>query len=101
MKEIVFAITIFILFFIASIFFQKRMIQLNKRWLIISLIIYIVLINVFFDMLLDFMRYLKTIKIYFDFGHANLLLIILYFLCMAAAMGFVVNIFILRNKIRK
>ena len=101
MKEIIFVIVVFILFFVVSIFFQKKMIQLNRVWLILSIVTYFILINIFFDMLLDFTRYLKTFKIYFDFGHASLLLILLYFTCMAAAIGFVINIFILRNKMKK
>lgn len=101
MKEILFVVVIFILFLILSFFFQNKMVQLkNKVLLIFSMISYFIAIDLFFDMLLNLTRYLKTVKIYFDFGHANLLLVLLYFTCMAGAIGFAINIFILRSKIK-
>lgn len=100
MKEIITVILIFILFLIVSFYFQKKMVLVNKKILIIGILIYFVLIELFFEAILKFNRYLKTIKVYFDFGHANLLMVLLYFVCFAGAVGFVINIFIIRGKIK-
>ena len=100
MKEAIIMILIFTLFLIGSFYFQKRMVLVNKKVLIIGILTYFVLIELFFEAILKFNRYLKTIRVYFDFGHANLLIVILYFICFAGAVGFVINTFILRGKLK-
>jgi hypothetical protein len=101
MKEIMLISAILILFFIVSFFLQKKMIHVNRLMLIFSILIYFISINLFFDGFLKFNEYLKTLNIHFDFGHANLLIGLLYLICMVGAIGFTINIFVLRSKYSK
>ena len=92
MIEITALLIIYIVFFIASLFLRKWMIKVRTNWVYVCIPIYLLAINSYFDLINWFDHFLSDRKIYLDFGHANLDLLLLCLLTFVTALFFIINI---------
>ncbi|WP_144910692.1 hypothetical protein [Mucilaginibacter frigoritolerans] len=67
----------------ASFYFRIKMIRLKSPWLVfLFVILYFYATYLYFDILNETHQTLRDHHIYIDFGHASLLLVIAFLICM-------------------
>jgi hypothetical protein len=98
MKEIIALSLIYIVFFAVSLLAYKKMVKLKLIWIFVFIPIYIYSIYLYFSALVALHNYLRDRGIYFEFGHADLELILLSLFCFISAAVFVLLIFVERKK---
>ena len=98
MKEAI--IMIFIIFFnifIAYIVYRK-LLQVRKFTFWLISIAYLLLINFFFDLINYVHIYFRDRGTYFEFGHADILMLELFVICILMALVSIILAIIARNK---
>lgn len=87
MNEYLVSAIIYLVFLIASFFVAKKTLNLKSPWYASLLIIaYFVSIFIYFDLLNWGHQVLRDHRIYIEFGHASLLLIMVFFVCLITAL---------------
>mgnify|MGYP006910161109 FL=1 len=90
MKEILASVLIISFFVIGSYFFHNYIRKItSKVWLIVAITLYVISLILYFETINQTHNYLRSKRIYLEFGHANILLIELMLICFIIA---VVNI---------
>ena len=100
MIEIIALLTIYIVFFAASLFLRNWMIKVRTNWVYVCIPIYLLAINSYFDLINWYDHFLSDKKIYLGFGHANLDLLLLCLLTFITALFFIINIIYKRYRKR-
>lgn len=99
MNGYIVAFLIYILFLATSLWFRKRMILLRSSWLfLVFIIIYFAGTYISFELLNKAHQNLRDHGIYIDFGHASLLLIMVFGICLITAIFTTISIIVNRNK---
>ena len=93
MNEYLASALIFLAFSVASFFFAKAMIKIKSPWLVVLLIvIYFVLLDAYFELVTKAHQILRDHGIYIEFGHADLLLLMIFAICLFLAVIMVATI---------
>lgn len=101
MKEFIVLFTAFLIFLAFSYFFYVKMLKSKIMWVIFYLFIYIISIEILFELVNKLHIYLRNKQIYLEFGHASILLLEVNFLCLLIAVILIITIFYKRNKLTK
>jgi hypothetical protein len=100
MIEITALLIIYIVFLVASLLLRKWMIKVRTNWIYVCIPIYLLAINSYFDLINWYDDFLRDRKIYIDFGHAKLDLLLLCLLTFVTALFFIINIIYKRYRKR-
>jgi hypothetical protein len=91
---------VYILYLVASFYFRVKMIKLKSPWLVLLfMILYFCLTDLYFEILNKAHQTLRDHHIYIDFGHASLLLVMAFLICMITAV--IITISIMTARINK
>jgi len=69
----------------------------KTKWVIVYTLLYFVIMSIAFELIVKLHQTLRDYKVFLEFGHANLLLLELFFICYLTAIGFVISIFYKRK----
>ena len=97
MKEIIALIIIYLIFLLYSIALYKKAFNIDKKWLYFFIPVYLLSIYLYFELMNYVHIFLRHRRIYFDFGHASLMLIVLLLLAYLTAIILII-LFIIRNR---
>lgn len=97
MNEYVASAIIFLLFLIPSLYFRRAMVRVGSPWrVVLYLIIYIILLDGYFEGINTLHEILINHGFYIEFGHASLLLLEVFAICLIAAIILIISIIIQR-----
>ena|SRR5579863_1090437 len=96
MKEIIVLALMYIIFLTASFFFYKKMISVDLKWVFVFTPVYLIGLYFYFDVLGYANDFLRDRNIYFEFGHADIALVMLGLFCFCNAMLLILLIAVVR-----
>jgi phosphoglycerol transferase MdoB-like AlkP superfamily enzyme len=97
MNEYVVSIVIYLLFLLVSLYFRKLVIQMRSVWIaIIFIIVYFIATWFYFELINRAHQVLRSHGIYIDFGHASLLLLEIFAICILTAIIISISIAVTR-----
>jgi hypothetical protein len=97
-EETSFLFIAYIIFFMGSSVFRKRMILTTKSGLLFWIPAYLLSAYTYLELLNKFHHILRNSGIYLEFGHTSIVLLGLDLLCFLTVIVFMISIFIIRMR---
>lgn len=98
MNDSIILFAIYIIFFLISIFLYRKAVLVKGRILYIFIVLYFLFIYIYFELINYIHILLRDKGVYFEFGHASISLVVIWFLAVLTAMALVTVLLIKRKK---
>lgn len=98
MKELIALFLIYLVFFLYSIILYRKSFYIQKKIVYLLIPVYLVTIYLYFELVHYIDILLMENEIYFGFGHASIMLVLLFILAYLTAFVFIILYFIQKRK---